>query len=537
MSTEKKAIKEKEVSPLDDEYGLIIWTDGGANPTNPGPAGWGMHGYYFRAMKPKRGSGCPDQILTTQGYVPKVEHVKLEVPEMSVPLWEKVLKGKAQPVEVTPIHYLDGYGAFTTFASNNAAELRGAVRALEYALEFPVKLVQILTDSQYVRDGIEKWVHGWAKSNWLRYDRQSGISTPVKNAELWKELIARREQLEARGAKVMFAWVRGHSDHLGNQRADRLATVATLVARQYLAEPQNGQALSCVVNSPAEGYWKYETEKHPFISHRFMYFNTSPEYVKTGEYYLGNQGKEERLIGTRSSDGGFAIVLLKEVDPVLEMIRTRQMELAAGTNTIVLGHLDEAYTADTHRELVNYGATAAIRENPYKPLDLNSLAKRPLTRELDPARLAMRVVDSMGDMRTVLDSYLAKDPRLAVTDLNPLLYETTVKTRPAKKGESAPEPIVSMQLKEQYNTGFASLEVQAAYPAPDGVKTAPVILVLGMDLVDRNTLKRLETRNPKISLVTWMESEKVFRFATVIEAGEDLGIWAGWYSNTRFLTP
>ncbi|MGZ8360747.1 MAG: ribonuclease HI [Allosphingosinicella sp.] len=95
--------------------------------------------------------------------------------------------------------------------TNNRMEMLAAIRALE-ALQRPCK-VDLYTDSAYVRDGITKWIHGWRRNGWKTADRK-----PVKNAELWLEL------LEATAPhQVEWHWVKGHAGHPENERADKLA--------------------------------------------------------------------------------------------------------------------------------------------------------------------------------------------------------------------------------------------------------------------------------------------------------------------------
>ena len=95
--------------------------------------------------------------------------------------------------------------------TNNRMELLAAIRGLE-ALKRPCR-VQLYTDSTYVRDGITKWIHGWRKNGWRTADRK-----PVKNAELWQELVE-----AAAPHRVEWHWVKGHSGHAENDRADALA--------------------------------------------------------------------------------------------------------------------------------------------------------------------------------------------------------------------------------------------------------------------------------------------------------------------------
>jgi ribonuclease HI len=103
--------------------------------------------------------------------------------------------------------------------TNNRMELLAAIRALE-ALKRPCSVV-LHTDSNYVKDGITRWIHGWQKNGWRTADRK-----PVKNAELWQALLD-----AARPHRVEWRWVKGHSGHPENDRADALACAAADQAR------------------------------------------------------------------------------------------------------------------------------------------------------------------------------------------------------------------------------------------------------------------------------------------------------------------
>ena len=136
---------------------IVVFTDGAAKG-NPGPGGWGV-----------------------------------------------VLRSGARERE------LSGGEPLTT---NNRMELLAAIRGLE-ALKKPSR-VQLYTDSIYVRDGITKWIHAWRRNGWRTADRK-----PVKNAELWRELID-----AAAPHQIEWHWVKGHSGHAENERADQLACAA-----------------------------------------------------------------------------------------------------------------------------------------------------------------------------------------------------------------------------------------------------------------------------------------------------------------------
>ena len=104
-----------------------------------------------------------------------------------------------------------GYEEETT---NNRMELMAAIRALEL-LNRECSVV-LTTDSQYVRQGITEWMDGWKKRGW-----KTAAKKPVKNKDLWQRLDKAVKQHD-----VDWQWVKGHSGHEGNERADALANRA-----------------------------------------------------------------------------------------------------------------------------------------------------------------------------------------------------------------------------------------------------------------------------------------------------------------------
>ena len=103
--------------------------------------------------------------------------------------------------------------------TNNRMELMAAICGLE-ALTRPCR-VRLYTDSQYLRDGITRWIAAWKARQWRTADRK-----PVKNVDLWQRLEAALAPHE-----VAWVWVRGHAGHPENVRADALARAAITAAR------------------------------------------------------------------------------------------------------------------------------------------------------------------------------------------------------------------------------------------------------------------------------------------------------------------
>lgn len=98
--------------------------------------------------------------------------------------------------------------------TNNRMELTAAIRALE-SLTRQCDVI-LTTDSKYVKDGISSWLKNWKKNNW-----KTASKSPVKNADLWKQLDSQAQQ-----HKVRWEWVKGHAGHPENELADQLANRA-----------------------------------------------------------------------------------------------------------------------------------------------------------------------------------------------------------------------------------------------------------------------------------------------------------------------
>ena len=107
-------------------------------------------------------------------------------------------------------HHKELYGGEKE-TTNNRMELMAAIKALE-AVKQP-SVIDLTTDSQYVRKGITEWITGWKKKGWKNSQKK-----PVKNVDLWKLLDVQNQRHQ-----VAWHWVKGHSGHPENEKADELA--------------------------------------------------------------------------------------------------------------------------------------------------------------------------------------------------------------------------------------------------------------------------------------------------------------------------
>lgn len=486
----------KSSNELKANEGIVLYTDGSCLGTNPGHIGWGYHGYHYKIDLPKKGTGHPSHTLSSGGYVPKAN------------------KGE----EVTPIEYFDAFGSQENLATNNVAELLAANHALYKAADYKVGNLLIKSDSDYMRKGVMEWSPHWIRNNWVRTD-----GTPVPNAHTWKILLNNLNRVKANGTKVDIEWVKGHNNNFGNEAADKLANVGSINSTQ-------GNYLNFVKGSKPEGYWKKENEKHPFFFNKSLFFNTLQSSQIKGEYLLGDHEKEEELIGKKTSDGSYSVLQFVEPEPIIELVRSYQTSFSGEIDSIIMVRLDRLFNPTIYREIEDFGKAAVMRRVPNR-IDLYTLDKEPLTRELRPPRIAARAIECLSSLKSLLSLYReGTSTKLSATDITSVFYEDEIVMK-------RKEEVRNTVLKPEYIVGYTAKEVVANVILDTGVITMPITLTLGMDIASRNSLKRLETMQPKLVLLTWQDAPDVIRYATVIESQGNYCITAGMYTNTIYREP
>ena len=126
----------------------------------------------------------------------------------------------------TRIEFSDGQvqelGGRDTATTNNRMEMQAAIAALEFLTQNEAaadsKAVTLHTDSEYVKNGITKWIKGWKKKGW-----KTSAGKPVLNKDLWQQLDRLSQTLSAKERSVEWKYVRGHAGNPGNERCDEIA--------------------------------------------------------------------------------------------------------------------------------------------------------------------------------------------------------------------------------------------------------------------------------------------------------------------------
>lgn len=502
QGTDVVEVSDENTAPI--TLGAVIYTDGGAKP-NPGNLGLGAHGYIYETSKPTKGTGLSTHVLTDFGYIP-----------VSV-------KDIGDKQIVKPISYLDYVASSDIIGTNNAAEVDALYYVLERLIQEPITDIKVFTDSEYLRRGIDEWMQIWVLNDW-----RTGDGNQIKNIQSWQRLQKMLADLKVKNIAFSIKWVKGHSDNFGNTIADKHASIGVNIS-------MSGEKRSYLTLSDATGYWKSDIIRHPFLNFKRMYFNSSPEYNVDGHYYIAEPGGDDYIVGKKMPETSYAVVRLKEKDHVIETVKERQFDISNSVNSVIMMRLDKLYSPEVYPYVHCYGRHA-LSHNNRGLLNIDFVDHKPITVEINPAGLSLRAVESFAHLDELLERFQNSDDHecwkhnVGFQTHDITSYFFTVEQKKKKN-----EDITSFILKSEIGVGIKDLMVEVSINHKDSQQSIKIPLVFGSDILPRNNIKRLENLSPKISLITWKESEGVVRYATVVETTDGIGIWSNFYADKIFI--
>lgn len=457
-------------------------------------AGWGLHGYMYNTDAVKKGSGNPKALPSTTGYSDNKDDL------------------------VTVTHYIDGCGPIDNAKSSTEAELLAAIKALEWSTENDVHKVTIRSDSKNVVDGASSWIHGWKANNWIKSDGKA-----VKSQEHWKRVDDLHAMLKSQNKEVNYLWVKGHNGEFGNETTDQYARVGNSLSNR-------GSNYTYISVKASTGYWNPKVTFNRMLSNGKWYYSTTDrDYVKEDGkhiYYIGDHGKEDETYGKPITSASLTVLLLNEADPVMETYRNLSIEQdTKDFGSVMIGYMSNILNKFQYAEVQEHGAALLDYNTQRRDITTGCHKKKMLVLEQNPPKLAYQAVETIKALEKRLNDYLSnEDGFIIVNDVTDVFFELNDKQKTVLKKSINPT-LKTVSLEAKYNTDKRGTKVKSADSSKD------IKMILGRDLPSRNTLNHLAENNPKVEVITWRESDKAIRYATVLTTDLGVGIWAGVYSN------
>jgi len=485
------------------EYKAVLYSDGGYyNSEKAG--GWGVHGYIYTADDlPTKGSGHPKATPTANGYID--------------------VKDEKQAVKVQT--YIDTFGGVPQARSNNHTELLATKEALTYALDKGIHHTLIYSDSQYVVEGVNKYLNRWKTTGWRKRDGEE-----ISNKEDWIAMDLLLNKFKETDTTVTLAWIKGHNGHAGNEMADQWAGKGNCIG-------VNGYSLTFKLENQPEGYWKTSILHNRMMDQPKWYFSSEAAERRAASdgrfvYWTGTHGDDEDT-GKPQADSSNAVLYLKSQLNVLEKVRDHFIEKdKAQVGHLFVGALRNILNGNVTEDILKFGLSV-FRKNKAN-MSLTTEKKVPVVHHVTPTGTAFYNIENLESMTVVLDQFMAGDKSVIVTDLTDLLYEATEKKGAVirKLRKEITSAVKHLDVGVHYNTTFArELRVMDEVP----VTTAKIRFIVGSDIIGRNALSALAETVKRVVALTWRESDTVIRYATVIETVDDIGIWANPFGNFKLV--
>ena len=428
----------------------FIYCDGSAGPSNPGPTGYGVHIVVAsNIVKPKNVIG--KYKLTPNGY--------MTMPEFKV-RDDKTLLGLKNAIEL--------YGYTDGSMTNNTAELDAVIQSIEFlksieeSIGYKINNLEFRLDSTYVLNAVEKILY-----------KDLNINDVVANKDRVGLLKDKLNSIKD-DYGINFGKVKAHTDDLGNNRADLLANMGRMLRFRKNRSNYN-------IYIDGIDFWK-DPVVDADLYHYKQLFSFYPDVVSADRSYFGLNYKEESEFGKKMSYISYTVMKVNEVNEVIfNTIKTVRDTLGEYYVPYVV-RLKELLNKNILRDYLRYKEDFLVIENK-KHLVVKTLTGIEVARELYPPALSAIIMDKFLVLETELLTYLKDDDKLGnVTykDITDMIFETDA------KGNN----VIKKDIKNDKYT--------IAYNDENGIK---INLLMKFDLPPRNTLKRLEKKEPKVILV------------------------------------
>lgn len=486
------ARKKEEITP-ETTFTAVVYGDGACGPGNPGFYGSGIHGYIFREedIDVKHNDKAPgNNNITTMGYD------------------NKPINNNKSIKPVKPFMYVNGMICFGyDIGTNNVAEIEAAIRTIRCMVDHVYTINNIIfkTDSAYTIGIFHKLM------NKEELDYNHTEIPNLKNAEYYDIIDKLLTELKDKNIAFSIKKVKGHSDNLGNNISDRLAVTARLNG----AKGVEGEYIKFYDGAK---YWKPNITKHPFLRVNQLFYTHYDRKVLGNNKYIIMDYDTDIEIGKKTHGAMFGIIELnkenaKEIEKMINIDRDNMIGLS------ILSGIDlSTYYSQTHlvyRELCG-GLVYTSKKN-----HIEVLATDPIISPVYPQGLAKASLDKALTLDDTLYNY--KDYKAGkLLDTDELFYVDITEEIYDLSGK---KPKIKLDTTEKL------LKINLNLLGQDKVLTIP----LKRELVDRNTLKQLESDIEKVYIEVTVVNDKTIRYNTIIDANGEIGVYTNFYTANVIL--
>lgn len=505
---------------IEENYKIILYCDGGARPTNPGPFGWGAHGFIYNDNERGKTVNRPTGYhVTNQGYLEEstVDAILNNTDNKNTPIPAHLSK-QEELYKVNPLEYFDWHGSGGKLGSNNEAEILAYLNSLINILRREdlsfIKEITFYTDSSYLL-GILRNLN--ENPNWSEKD--------VANRSYWIELEKVLNEYKKLNINIVNKKIEAHIGHLGNELADKLATLGTIESNENENPTFNFNVY------PNKKYWKPDVARHPFLTAKQVFF--LPVDSNTKNQYITIAYKDEITVGKQVNMANYSLVTLNEKDSLIESVKNKLSEKLNGHNVVSTVRLDTLYKPANYNYLTRYGVKV-ITEMKTKINALDILYQtrstdsqdraEPLANELRPAGLAWRALENVNFLRFLEDNFRnnflngKETSNVHFIDITETLFEI-------KEDKH-------VLLKEVKNNKF---KLKEKFEDKASKKKYTINLQMDTDLLNRNALNKLGKQKPRIYLAIKVTGDIKIEFGTIVRLDNDETITTtNFYSNTLY---
>jgi len=469
-----KEIEEKEYNKL------VIYTDGGARP-NPGSSGYGIH-FCILTNKGKPKLVLGNNHITDMGYKTKTEY------KANQDLKLMVAKG-----------YTDIIGFDKRLNTNNMAELQAIITALEKATEVAdkhdaeIEDILILSDSTYSINYVNKILNDTLSINEVTINKD----LVIRLAEI---VNAFKHAFNIKIDKVL-----AHDVNVGNNKADALATMGIFRNKDVTVTDIKQEK----VMHFDDKYWsdvKIDVDTFYFK----QLFNFFPENQSKNKVYYGVNYKELSDFGKHINYITYTLVNLREGDELINDILKIIRDTLGTHHVPYVINLRNLLSKDILRDYFKYGKDfLRIIKRPF--LSLMTINNIEVARELNPPGLSAMLMENMLGFEEELADYVngTEKEKIEYIDITDMIYTSNA------KGKCIIQPeLINDKVKIEYKADTFKLKIH-----------------MNSDLPPRNTLKRFESKTPKVILVI-KDRGPLIEYFTIVNTNDDDYIFsASLYAN------